>query len=102
MNSIIVAKNSQNNFFFQNLNSEGHVRHEMVKPEKIGSALANRQKSELNVTKPFYEELVEVLSFLRSGTSDFLFYLEQVNISVQFQAGNLLPPSIWSMNNELN
>jgi len=68
------------------LDGEGHVRHEMVKPEKIGSALANRQKSELNVTKPFYEELVEVLSFLRSGTSDFLFYLEQVNISVQFQA----------------
>ena len=67
--------------------SEGQLHREPVKEEKIGSVLANRQQSDSNVTRPFYEELVEVLSFLRSGTSDFLRYLEQVNISAQFLPG---------------
>lgn len=57
----------------------------MVKNEPVGSVLIDRQKLNLtDVSRPFYEELVEVLNFLRSGTSDFLRYLEQVNISSLF------------------
>jgi len=71
------------------MKSETHVHPEMVKPENIGAVLANRQKltSQSNVSRPFYEELVEVLNFLRSGTSDFLRYLEQVNITDRFLPG---------------
>lgn len=60
----------------------------MVKNEPVGSVLIDRQKLNLtDVSRPFYEELVEVLNFLRSGTSDFLRYLEQVNISSLFSDG---------------
>ena len=64
---------------------------EPVKPEQIGAVLAERQKK-MNATsstapRPFYDELVEILNFLRSGTSDFRRYLEQANISQQFQPG---------------
>lgn len=71
------------------MKSETHVHPEMVKPENIGAVLANRQKltSQSNISRPFYEELVEVLNFLRSGTSDFLRYLEQVNITDRFLPG---------------
>ena len=68
---------------------------EAVKQEHIGAVLVNRQKlildgennSNNNVSRPFYDELVQVLNFLRSGTSDFLRYLEQVNISSSFVDG---------------
>ncbi|XP_046652352.1 uncharacterized protein LOC124343179 [Daphnia pulicaria] len=64
--------------------SGGHEG-ETVKHEPVGSVLIDRQKLiPTNVSRPFYEELVEVLNFLRSGTSDFLRYLEQVNISSSF------------------
>lgn len=63
----------------------------MVKNEPVGSVLIDRQKLNLtDVSRPFYEELVEVLNFLRSGTSDFLRYLEQVNISSLFSDGIFL------------
>lgn len=73
--------------------SDGSHVVEPVKQEHIGAVLVNRQKlilgaAENNVTRPFYEELVEVLNFLRSGTSDFLRYLEQVNISSSFVDGS--------------
>ena len=66
-----------------------------MKQEHIGAVLVNRQKlildgennSNNNVSRPFYDELVQVLNFLRSGTSDFLRYLEQVNISSSFADG---------------
>lgn len=63
---------------------------ETVKQDQIGAVLVNRQKLVLdqsNISRPFYEELIEVLNFLRSGTSDFRRYLEQVNISDLFTDG---------------
>lgn len=64
---------------------------ETLKHEPVGSVLIDRQKLiPTNVSRPFYEELVEVLNFLRSGTSDFLRYLEQVNISSSFLEGNFI------------
>lgn len=70
--------------------SSDHVDGVAVKQEQIGAVLAERQKLMLgnNATnRPFYEELIEVLNFLRSGTSDFRRYLEQVNISNLFTDG---------------
>lgn len=64
---------------------------ETVKQEQIGAILVNRQQLVLgdsNSSRPFYDELVEVLNFLRSGTSDFRRYLEQVNISNLFTEGS--------------
>ena len=63
---------------------------EPVKPEQIGAVLAERQKkmnASISTPRPFYDELVEILNFLRSGTSDFRRYLEQANISEQFKQG---------------
>ena len=63
------------------------MAHELVKPEMIGLALDRNRNRDLNVTKPFYEELVDVLNFLRSGTSNFLTYVEEANISAHFEPG---------------
>jgi len=65
--------------------NEAHAGRELVKPEMIGFALDRNRNRDLNVSKPFYDDLVDVLNFLRSGTSDFLNYVQQVNISTYFQ-----------------
>ena len=60
---------------------------ELVEPEMIGFALDRNRKRDLNVIKPFYEDMVDVLNFLRSGTSEFLTYVQEVNISALFRSG---------------
>lgn len=73
------------------MDSDGGQVMETVKQEQIGAILVNRQQLVLgdsNSSRPFYDELVEVLNFLRSGTSDFRRYLEQVNISNLFTEGS--------------
>lgn len=96
---MITTSDSGDHFPMIELGTHSHqdaagpqLRPEPVQPGQIGAVLAQRQK--LKGTggadedpRPFYDELVEVLSFLRSGTSDFLRYLEQVNISSQFSEG---------------
>merc|ERR1719432_522192 len=52
----------------------------------IGFALDRNRKRDLNVIKPFYEDMVDVLNFLRSGTSEFLTYVQEVNISALFRS----------------
>lgn len=84
----LIVEENKRLIKFRALNFSGGHEGETVKHEPVGSVLIDRQKLiPTNVSRPFYEELVEVLNFLRSGTSDFLRYLEQVNISSSFLDG---------------
>ena len=62
-----------------------HPAGAVLSPEKISAALL-AQRQESNGTRPFYDELIQVLGFLRSGASDFLRYLERSGLAEHFTA----------------